>query len=69
MTVYEHNTVCYDVPHHCINNIGCFMLLLDVSIAFDLIEFFALFNHLRSRNTCPVTTFNHDHVHITENAS
>ena len=30
------------------------MLLLDASKAFDRIEYASLFNHLRSRNMCPV---------------
>ena len=41
------------------------MLLLDASKAFDKIEYSTLFNNLRGRNV----TLNHEHVHITENAS
>ena len=46
------------------------MLLLDASKAFDRIEYSTFFNNLRSRKhvSCKVA-INHEHVHITENAS
>ena len=36
------------------NYTDCHMLLLDASKAFDRMEYASLFNHLRSRNMCPV---------------
>ena len=42
------------IDYYIENKTDCYLLLLDVSKAFDRVEYNKLFNRLRERNMCPI---------------
>ena len=54
LLLHAPNYYLRQIEYYNINNTDCYMLLLDASKAFDIIEYVRLFKLLREGNMCPI---------------